>query len=124
MSGEVDVTADAVHRHLCEVAPRVPQREHVVARGKLELTAIAAHIHDKKGNSQDLVYKLSTAGDRLKLLKTYLVGNGELVTGSGVTSSAPRFDFSTITFLQRLLHVRGQGVASAGPEAKEVPRES
>lgn len=69
------------------------------ANGRLELTAIAAHIHDKKGNSQDLVYKLSTAGNRLNLLKTYLVGNGELVTGAGVTSSAPRFDFSTITFL-------------------------
>ena len=69
------------------------------ANGKLELTAIAAHIHDKKGNSQDVVYKLSTARDRLRMIKTYLVGNGELVTGSGVASSAPRFDFSTITFL-------------------------
>jgi hypothetical protein len=69
------------------------------ANGKLEVTAIAAHIHDKKGNSRDYVYKLSTANDRIRLLKTYLVGDGKLVTGSGVTSSAPRFDFSTITLL-------------------------
>ena len=68
------------------------------ANGKLQLTAIAAHIHDKDDKSQDYVYKLSTEGGRIRLLKTYLVGDGQLVTGSGVASSAPRFDFSTITF--------------------------
>jgi hypothetical protein len=89
------VTTKLPHPKGTEGRPDVDFRAH----GKLELTAIAAHIHDKKGNSQDFVYKLTTAGDRLRLLKTYLVGNGELVTGSGVASSAPRFDFSTITFL-------------------------
>lgn len=69
------------------------------ANGKLELTAIAAHIHNKDGVSQDYVYKLSTARNRIRMLETYLVGDGELATGSGVTSSDPRFDFSTITLL-------------------------
>jgi hypothetical protein len=69
------------------------------ANGRMELTAIAAHIHEKNGNSQDFVYKLSTANHRIRMLKTYLVGDGKLVTGSGVTSTAPRFDFSTITLL-------------------------
>lgn len=69
------------------------------ANGRMDLTVIAAHVHNKKDRSQDVVYKLSTSGDRLRLLKTYLVGDGELVTGSGVASNAPRFDFSTITLL-------------------------
>ena len=69
------------------------------ANGQLEVTAIAAHIPGKNGMSQDYVYKLATAGDRIRMLKTYLVGNGDLVTGRGVTSDAPRFDFSTITLL-------------------------
>jgi hypothetical protein len=70
------------------------------ASGKLNSTVIAAHVHnDKSGTSQDFVYQLSTAGNRIRLQKIYLVGAGDLVTGSGVTSSAPRFDFSTITFL-------------------------
>lgn len=89
------VTTKIPHPKGTEGRPDLDFRAH----GKLGLTAIAAHIHDKKGNSQDFVYKLSNSGDRLRLLKTYLVGNGELVTGSGVASSAPRFDFSTITFL-------------------------
>lgn len=71
------------------------------ASGKLNSTVIAAHIHrdDDAAVSQDLVYELSTAGDRIVLKRIYRVGAGDLVTGSGVTSSAPRFDFSTITFL-------------------------
>ena len=70
------------------------------ASGKLNTTVIAAHVHNEdSGTSQDFVYKLSTSGNRIRLQKIYLVGAGDLVTGSGVTSSAPRFDFSTITFL-------------------------
>lgn len=69
------------------------------ANGQMDITVVTAHVHDKKQSSQDLVYKLSTARDRIQLQKIYVVGAGELVTGSGVASSAPRFDFSTITLL-------------------------
>ncbi len=69
------------------------------ANGQMDLTVVAAHVHDKQQSSQDLVYSFSTAGDRIRLQKIYMVGDGELVTGSGVASSAPRFDFSTITLL-------------------------
>jgi hypothetical protein len=70
------------------------------ASGTLNSTVIAAHVHNEEtGTSQDLVYKLSTKRDAIRLKKIYLVGAGDLVTGAGIASSAPRFDFATITFL-------------------------
>jgi len=69
------------------------------ASGRLDVTVVAAHVHSKEGTSQDFVYRFVTGGDRIKLQRIYRIGAGELVTGSGVTSSAPRFDFSTLTLL-------------------------
>lgn len=67
------------------------------ASGKLDVTVIAAHVVNGKTElSQDYVYKLTTARGRPRLAKVYLVGMGDLETGSGVTSSAPRFDFASI----------------------------
>ena len=70
------------------------------ASGELGITAIAAHINNRKtGVSQDYVYRFSTAGSRIELTDIYMVGAGDLVTGNGVSSTDPRFDFATIAFL-------------------------
>jgi hypothetical protein len=68
------------------------------ANGALDLTAITAHVHFESG-SKDFVYKLSTKRDRIRLTRIFEVGDGQLITGSGVASTDPRFDFSTITLL-------------------------
>lgn len=69
------------------------------ASGRLDVTVVAAHVRGKNGTTRDLVYRFTTSGSRIKLQRIYQIGTGELVTGSGVTSTAPRFDFSTLTLL-------------------------
>jgi hypothetical protein len=69
------------------------------ANGRMKVTVVAAQVRDGNGISTNLVYRFSTANGRIRLQKIYEVGDGDLVTGSDISSSAPRFDFASITLL-------------------------
>ncbi|MGH2746469.1 MAG: hypothetical protein ACRDKB_00905 [Actinomycetota bacterium] len=68
------------------------------ANGRLGLTAVAVHAQTEEGVTQDLVYRF-VARKKIRLSKVYVVGAGDLVTGVGLTSSDPRFDFANVVIL-------------------------
>lgn len=66
------------------------------------VVAIAVHArHGESSTFQDMVIRLLLPGDGhpLRLDRTLFVGNGDLVSGAGVTSSGPRFDFTSLAIL-------------------------
>jgi hypothetical protein len=67
------------------------------ARGAIGLAVVAIRAaNDETGVGRDLVYKFDVRGPQPALLRAYDVGLGDLVTGSGVSSTDPRFDFESV----------------------------
>ena len=68
--------------------------------GALGIAAIVMHVKDATtGTSRDLVYKIDVSTPQPRVARRYVVGKGDLTTGVGLGSSAPRFDFDTIAIL-------------------------
>ena len=77
-----------------------PYYASMKTNGRLGITAIAVHAVNVEGNAQDLVYKFATGSRTPRLQKIYLVGDGDLDTSAGITSTASaRFDFPNIALL-------------------------
>ena len=67
------------------------------ARGAIGLAAVAVRLrNDATGVERDMVYKFDVRGAQPALIRSYQVGRGDLVSGSGVASSVPRFDFESV----------------------------
>jgi hypothetical protein len=77
-----------------------PDFYDVVSSGRLHQAVVSARFDDKNSNGQDMVFRVSTAKRRPQLLKTYLVGRGDINTANDVTGSAGyRFDYASVTLL-------------------------
>jgi hypothetical protein len=69
------------------------------ANGTLGVTSVAIHAHDEaSGHDQDLVMRFATVCGAPELVRTHLVGLGDLNVGSGL-GAALRFDFATTAIL-------------------------
>jgi hypothetical protein len=68
------------------------------ARGALGLAVVAVRMRDDdSGVERDFVYKFDVRGGQPVLLRSYQLGNGDLVTGAnGVLSTDPRYDFESV----------------------------
>jgi hypothetical protein len=77
-----------------------PEHFDVVANGRLRQAVVSARFDDAAGHGQDMVFRVSTASARPRLLATYLVGKGDVVTANDASGSAGyRFDYSSVTLL-------------------------
>jgi hypothetical protein len=80
--------------------------EHIVedvdfkAHGKLGISALAVHAHDKRDDfDQDLLFEFAYGGRGApKLKRLYFVGDGDENIGAGLGSNL-RFDFATVAIL-------------------------
>jgi hypothetical protein len=69
------------------------------ANGALGVSSVAIHAHNSASNKdQDLVLRFATVCGAPELVRTHLVGNGDLNAGIGVGASI-RFDFATTAIL-------------------------
>jgi hypothetical protein len=69
----------------------------VKVNGKLGQAVVASRADDKKGNGQDVVWRVDVSKAQPKLLKTYAVGKGDINTVIGVLgATADRFDFPSV----------------------------
>jgi len=76
------------------------EMDNVVVNGRLRQAVVNARFDDPAGHGQDMVFRVSTARAKPRLLKTYLVGKGDIVTASGVGNSAGyRFDYPSVALL-------------------------
>jgi hypothetical protein len=75
-----------------------PSMYDVVANGRLGEAVVSARFDDAAGHGHDMVFRVSTAGSRPHLERTYLVGKGDINTANDVTGSAGyRFDYESVT---------------------------
>lgn len=78
-----------------------PDLFNVVANGHLRQAVVSARFDDKKGNGHDVVFRVDTSRTRPRLMRTYLVGKGDINTANDVTGSAGyRFDYESVTLLR------------------------
>jgi hypothetical protein len=69
----------------------------VKVNGKLGQAVVATRADDKKGNGQDLVWRVDVSKAQPKLLASYAVGKGDISTIIGVVgATADRFDFPSV----------------------------
>jgi hypothetical protein len=69
----------------------------VKVNGKLGQAVVASRADDKKGNGQDIVWRVDVSKAQPKLLTTYAVGKGDINTVIGVLgATADRFDFPSV----------------------------
>ena len=67
---------------------------------ELGLAVLGVHAHNTDSKKdQDLVYELAVGAAAPTVVRLFFVGLGDLETGSGVTATNERFDFSTIGIL-------------------------
>jgi hypothetical protein len=76
------------------------------AHGKLGFSALALHALKEDKNHQDMVMRIDTKSGTAKLVKTYLVGKGDMRFTSGLDVSglvenkkSNRFDFASVAIL-------------------------
>jgi hypothetical protein len=73
----------------------------VVANGRLGQAVVSARFDDSAGNGHDMVFRVDSSQPRPRLLKTYLVGKGDLNTANDVTGSAGyRYDYESVAVLR------------------------
>jgi hypothetical protein len=73
----------------------------VVANGQMGQAVVSARFDDSAQNGHDMVFRVSIAKAKPRLLKTYLVGKGDLNTANDVTGSAGyRFDYESVALLR------------------------
>lgn len=73
----------------------------VVTNGALGQAVVSTRMDDAEGVGQDMVFRVDISKSRPRLMKTYLVGNGDLNTTIGVTGSAGyRFDYESVALLR------------------------
>ena len=71
----------------------------VNANGKLHKAVVLARFDDPTSHKgQDVAFIVDISRPQPKLIESMLVGQGDLVTAAGVTSSSDRFDFMTVGF--------------------------
>lgn len=70
----------------------------VKASASAGLAALVVH-GQGTGTDQDFVLRWDITAAEPQYLGAYLLGNGDQDFGAGITSTLPRFDFTTITFL-------------------------
>lgn len=68
------------------------------AHGAAGIAAVAAHVQ-LGTTSQDVVFKLDVSTGTPRLLETMFVGNGDRLSGRGVTELGSRFDFASVAIL-------------------------
>lgn len=74
----------------------------VQANAVTDQVAVAVHASqtaDGKGKDQDLVVRFTGLQDELRVKEVLLVGDGDHVFGSSLTSEADRFDYTTVAVL-------------------------
>lgn len=71
----------------------------VKVNGKLRRAVVLARFDGAGGKGQDVAFVLDVSKPQPRLLESLLIGDGDLVTAAGVTSSSDRFDFMTVGFL-------------------------
>jgi hypothetical protein len=73
----------------------------VVTNGSLGQAVVSARIDDEEGIGQDMVFRVDIRKAQPRLMKTYLVGKGDLNTTIGVTGSTGyRFDYESVALLR------------------------
>ena len=96
------------------------------------VVAIAVHAQNAvTGQSQDLVAEYGYGTDGPVFRALHRVGRGDLTSGAGVSSTAPRFDFATVAvlpdgpdrdLLQRRRPHEPRGRRPRDPDAQPAPR--
>jgi hypothetical protein len=82
------------------VALEAPDLYDVVANGRLGQAVVSGRFDDAKGLGHDVVFRVDIHRPRPRLIKTYLVGRGDISTKNDVTGSAGyRFDYSSVALL-------------------------
>jgi hypothetical protein len=72
---------------------------NVVANGKLGQAAVSSRWDDAQHHGHDIVFRVDISHQKPKLMRTYLVGKGDIETGNDVTSlTMPRFDYESVGF--------------------------
>jgi hypothetical protein len=72
----------------------------VVANGKLGQAVVSSRWDDAAHRGHDIVFRVDTARRTPRVLRTYLVGKGDVQTGNDVTSlTMPRFDYESVALL-------------------------
>ena len=73
----------------------------VVTNGALGQAVVSARIDDAEGIGQDMVFRVDIGKKQPRLMKTYLVGKGDVNTTIGVTGSTGyRFDYESVALLR------------------------
>jgi hypothetical protein len=72
----------------------------VVANGRLGQAVVSARFDDAKSLGQDMVFRVDVKHPKPQLIRTYLVGKGDLNTANNVLGSlGDRFDYESVTLL-------------------------
>jgi hypothetical protein len=72
----------------------------VVTNGALGQAVVSARVDDLDGVGHDMVFRVDIKKAQPRLMKTYLVGKGDINTTIGVTGSAGyRFDYESVALL-------------------------
>lgn len=72
----------------------------VVTNGRLRQAVVSARFDDAKHHGHDMVFRVDIGRVKPKVLKTYLVGKGDINTANDVTGSAGyRFDYESVALL-------------------------
>lgn len=71
----------------------------VKVNGKLGRAVVLARFDGTGSKGQDVAFVLDVSKPQPRLLESMLIGDGDLVTAAGVTSSTARFDFMTVGLL-------------------------
>ena len=70
---------------------------NVIANGKLGEAVVSSRWDDAAHHGHDMVFRVDISKAAPRLLRTYLVGRGDIETGNDVTSvTMPRFDYESV----------------------------
>jgi hypothetical protein len=76
------------------------EMDNVAVNGRLGQAVVNARYDKPNGDGQDMVFRVSEKRPTPRLLRTYLVGKGDIVTASGVGNSVGyRFDYPSVAIL-------------------------